>query len=37
MLYVLDRVGDGAESYLYRSGRRYDDGEPTAKPVLNSS
>jgi hypothetical protein len=34
MLYVLDRVGDGAESYLYNSGDVTEDGSPTAGPVF---
>jgi hypothetical protein len=34
MLYVLERVGGGAESYLYRPDDVGDDGEPTAGPVL---
>jgi hypothetical protein len=32
--YVIDRVGDGAETYLYRPGDVPANGEPTAKPVL---
>ena len=34
ILYVLDRVGDGAESYLYHPDDVADDGQPTAEPVL---
>jgi hypothetical protein len=33
-LYVLDRIGDGAESYLYRPGDVSPEGEPTAKPLF---
>jgi len=33
MLYVLNRIGDGAESYLYRPGDVTEAGEPTADPV----
>jgi hypothetical protein len=33
MLYVLDRVGGGAESYLYRPEDVTDAGEPTAEPI----
>lgn len=33
MLYVLDRIGGGAESYLYRPEDVPDDGHPTAEPV----
>jgi 2OG-Fe dioxygenase len=32
MLYVLDRIGDGAESYLYLPEHVTDAGEPTADP-----
>jgi hypothetical protein len=34
ILYVLDRVGDGAESYLYRPEDITDDGRPLAGPVV---
>jgi hypothetical protein len=34
MLYVLDRKGDGAESYLYKPGDVAEDGVTTAKPVF---
>jgi hypothetical protein len=34
ILYVLDRVGDGAESYLYNSSDVTEDGLPTAGPVF---
>lgn len=34
ILYVLDRVGGGAVSYLYRSEDVPDVGKPVAKPVL---
>ena len=34
ILYVLDRHGDGAESYLYNPEDVTPEGEPTAKPVL---
>jgi hypothetical protein len=33
VIYVLDRIGDGAKTYLYRS-EDVVDGKPTAKPVL---
>jgi len=33
MLYVLDRIGGGAESYLYHPGDVTDTGQPTADPV----
>jgi 2OG-Fe dioxygenase len=33
-LYVLDRVGEGAVSYLYRPEDVGDGGEPVAEPVL---
>lgn len=33
-LYVLDRIGGGAESYLYRAGDVPPEGEPTAEPVF---
>lgn len=32
VLYVLDRIGDGAESYLYHPDDVTDSGEPTAEP-----
>jgi hypothetical protein len=34
ILYVLDRLGDGAETYLYNPDDVNDEGEPTGKPVL---
>jgi len=34
ILYVLDRVGGGAESYLYRPEDVPEDGQPVADPVL---
>jgi hypothetical protein len=34
ILYVLGRVGDGAESYLYRPDDVTDDGQPTAEPLV---
>jgi hypothetical protein len=34
ILYVLDRVGDGAESYLYEAGDVARDGMVTAGPLL---
>jgi hypothetical protein len=34
ILYVLDRVGDGAESYLYRPEDVTDDGQAIAEPLL---
>jgi 2OG-Fe dioxygenase len=34
VLYVLGRVGEGAETYLYRPGDVTPDGNPTADPVL---
>lgn len=34
ILYVLDRQGEGAESYLYRPEDVTPEGEPTSKPVL---
>ncbi len=33
-LYVLDRVGGGAETYLYNPDDVNDQGEPTGEPVL---
>jgi 2OG-Fe dioxygenase len=33
-LYVLDRIGEGAESYLYRPDDVSPEGKPTAKPVF---
>jgi hypothetical protein len=33
MLYVLDRIGDGAESYLYDPDDVTDAGQPTADPI----
>src|ERR1700727_895840 len=34
ILYVLDRHGDGAESYLYNPEDVTPEGQPTGKPVL---
>jgi 2OG-Fe dioxygenase len=34
ILYVLDRVGEGAESYLYHSADVTADGQVTAEPVF---
>jgi 2OG-Fe dioxygenase len=34
-LYVLDRIGEGAESYLYRSSDISLEGEPTAEPLFS--
>jgi hypothetical protein len=34
ILYVLDRIGDGAETYLYRPEDIGENGRPTADPVL---
>jgi hypothetical protein len=34
VLYVLDRVGDGAESYLYLPGDVTGEGRPLANPVF---
>lgn len=34
ILYVLDRIGDGAETYLYRPEDIDEDGQPKADPVL---
>lgn len=34
ILYALDRVGDGAVSYLYEAGCGFADGKPAARPVL---
>jgi hypothetical protein len=34
IIYVLDRVGDGAETYLCKPGDVTEDGEMTAPPVL---
>jgi hypothetical protein len=33
MLYVLDRIGDGAESYLYDPADVTETGQPTAEPL----
>jgi hypothetical protein len=33
IIYVLNRIGDGAKTYLYRS-KDVIDGKPTAEPVL---
>jgi hypothetical protein len=35
ILYVLDRVGEGAKSYLYRPEDVSPAGKPTGKPVFN--
>jgi 2OG-Fe dioxygenase len=34
ILYVLDRIGSGAETYLYEPDDVNDEGEPVANPVL---
>jgi hypothetical protein len=34
VFYVINRVGGGAETYLYRAGDVTEEGEPTAEPVL---
>jgi hypothetical protein len=34
MIYVLDRVGGGGETYLYEPGDVTEQGEPAAAPVL---
>ena len=34
ILYVLDRVGQGAESYLYRASDVASNGQPSAGPVF---
>ena len=34
VFYVLERVGGGAETYLYRAEDVTEQGEPTAEPVL---
>lgn len=34
IIYVLDRVGDGAETYLYEPGDVNAEGKPTDDPVL---
>lgn len=34
LIYLLSRVGDGAETYLYKAGDFSDQGEPTADPIL---
>jgi 2OG-Fe dioxygenase len=34
LLYVIDRIGDGAETYLYNPDDVSDDGEILAEPVL---
>jgi hypothetical protein len=34
ILYVLDRIGDGAETYLYRPDDMDENGQLTADPVL---
>jgi hypothetical protein len=33
ILYMLDRIGDGAESYLYHPHDVTDAGQPTAEPL----
>jgi hypothetical protein len=35
ILYVLNRIGDGAETYLYNPGDVTDQGQPIADPVLS--
>jgi hypothetical protein len=34
ILYVLDRIGNGAETYLYEADGDFADGRPSAEPVL---
>jgi hypothetical protein len=34
ILYVLDRIGSGAETYLYKPDDVSDEGQPVAEPVL---
>lgn len=34
LIYLLNRVGDGAETYLYQAGDVTGQGEPTAGPVF---
>jgi hypothetical protein len=34
IIYVVDRVGEGAETYLYRPADVTEDGQPIAEPVL---
>lgn len=34
IIYVLDRIGEGAETYLYASGDVTDDGDIKAQPLL---
>jgi hypothetical protein len=34
ILYMLNRIGGGAETYLYNPGDVTEQGEPTAEPVL---
>jgi hypothetical protein len=34
VLYVLDRIGDGAESYLYHPNDVTDAGKPIAEPLI---
>lgn len=34
VIYVISRIGDGAETYLYRYGDVADDNGPTADPIL---
>ena len=37
IIYVLDRVGEGAETYLYTPADATEDGQVMASPVLRSS
>jgi hypothetical protein len=34
VFYIIDRVGDGAETYLYKPDDVAEQGEPIAEPVL---
>ena len=34
IFYIIDRVGDGAKTYLYKPGDVTEQGEPIAEPVL---
>jgi hypothetical protein len=34
ILYVINRIGDGAESYLYNPGDVSEEGRPVGKPVF---
>jgi hypothetical protein len=34
LIYLLNRVGDGAETYLYNAGDFSVQGKPTAEPIL---